>query len=187
MVLSLAALFLALGGTAIAAKHYLITSTSQIKPSVLRQLQGKRGPQGPAGANGANGANGSQGPAGPSNLSALTLVEGPKNFIGAGEVEGSEVFCPAGQHVVSGGGYQETGKPGLVDDQPERTNRIAWFVIGENSGTLGGTIQAYAYCSGAGQAVAASRNTAERKHANQAFHQALANLRRAHATEGPQN
>jgi hypothetical protein len=178
----LLALFFALGGTAIGAKHYLITSTSQIKPSVLKALQGKRGPQGPAGTNGANGANGAQGPAGPSNLSALTLVEGPKNFIGAGEIEGSEAFCPAGQHVVSGGGAQITGKPGLVDDQQE--SHTAWFVIGNNTGTLGGTIQAFAYCSGAGQAVAASRNTAERKHASQVFHQALTNLRRIHTTEG---
>ena len=32
------ALFFALGGTAIAARHYLVTSTSQIKPSVLSAL-----------------------------------------------------------------------------------------------------------------------------------------------------
>ena len=33
------ALFVALGGTSIAAQHYLITSTSQIKPSVLKKLE----------------------------------------------------------------------------------------------------------------------------------------------------
>ena len=53
------ALFFALGGSAYAAKKYLITSTSQIKPSVLAQLKGK------AGANGAPGTAGAQGPAGP--------------------------------------------------------------------------------------------------------------------------
>ena len=42
-VIASLALFFALGGTAIAAKHYLITSTSQIKPSVLKQLHGQEG------------------------------------------------------------------------------------------------------------------------------------------------
>ncbi len=42
-IISSLALFFALGGTAIAAQHYLITSTSQIKPSVLAKLKGKAG------------------------------------------------------------------------------------------------------------------------------------------------
>jgi hypothetical protein len=49
MVVALIALFVALGGTGIAARHYLITSTGQIKPSVLRVLRGRAGPQGPQG------------------------------------------------------------------------------------------------------------------------------------------
>ena len=58
------ALFFALGGSAIAANHYLITGTSQIKPSVLKALHGQAGAKGAKGATGANGAPGQPGPAG---------------------------------------------------------------------------------------------------------------------------
>jgi hypothetical protein len=40
-IIALAALFVALGGTAIAANRYIITSTSQIKPSVLKELRAR--------------------------------------------------------------------------------------------------------------------------------------------------
>jgi hypothetical protein len=56
------AVFFAMSGGAYAASHYLITSTKQISPKVLKSLTGKAGAPG---ANGANGAQGPQGPAGP--------------------------------------------------------------------------------------------------------------------------
>jgi hypothetical protein len=71
------ALFFAFGGTAIAAKHYLITSTSQIKPSVLAKLKGKAGKQGPAGATGATGAQGTPGAAGTQGLAGPEGPQGP--------------------------------------------------------------------------------------------------------------
>ena len=63
------ALVFAMAGGAAAASHYLITSTKQISPKVLKELKkpgakgatGATGPAGPAGANGANGANGAAG------------------------------------------------------------------------------------------------------------------------------
>ncbi len=60
-------LVFAMTGGAYAAKKYIITSTKQISPAVLKQLQGKtgsagipgaQGPAGPAGPAGTNGTNG---------------------------------------------------------------------------------------------------------------------------------
>jgi len=58
-VVATLALVFAMSGGAYAASKFLITSTKQIKPSVLAQLKGK------AGANGVAGAQGPAGPVGP--------------------------------------------------------------------------------------------------------------------------
>jgi hypothetical protein len=58
------ALVFSMTGGALAAGHYLITSTKQISPKVLKKLTGapgKTGPVGPAGAGGAAGAVGKEG------------------------------------------------------------------------------------------------------------------------------
>jgi hypothetical protein len=64
------ALVLALGaGTAFAAHHYMISSTKQIKPSVIKKLRGHRGAVGQAGVSGVTGPTGigSTGAMGPAN------------------------------------------------------------------------------------------------------------------------
>lgn len=72
--IALVALFFSLAGTGIAASRYLITSTSQIKPSVLKQLQGARGPQGPQG---------SQGPTGPQGFAGQQGLPGANGIANA--------------------------------------------------------------------------------------------------------
>jgi len=77
------ALVFAMTGGAYAAKHYIITSTRQISPKVLKQLKGSRGPAGPAGKQGAAGAI-----AGGVGVRSATLKAGDKN-------------CPAGGSVFA--------------------------------------------------------------------------------------
>ena len=45
LIVAGAALFVSVASTGAAATHYLITSTNQIKPSVLAQLRGRPGPR----------------------------------------------------------------------------------------------------------------------------------------------
>jgi Collagen triple helix repeat (20 copies) len=63
-VVATAALVFAMSGGALAATHYLVTSTKQIKPSVLSSLKGQRGAKGPAGERGSQGPQGEGGKAG---------------------------------------------------------------------------------------------------------------------------
>src|SRR5579875_1473139 len=84
-----AALFFSMGGVAIAAHHYLITSTKQISPKVLRKLHGRQGPPGasgptgPAGPAGLVGPPGLSGPPGPTGLTGALGPTGPVGPTGA--------------------------------------------------------------------------------------------------------
>jgi hypothetical protein len=70
----------AMTGGAYAAGKYLITSTKQISPKVLKQLQGKTGP---AGKDGAQGSQGPQGPAGPQGAAGEKGAAGAEGKAGA--------------------------------------------------------------------------------------------------------
>jgi hypothetical protein len=58
------ALFFAMSGGALAARHYLLNSTKQISPKVLRALKGNTGRPGPEGKAGQEGKAGKEGPEG---------------------------------------------------------------------------------------------------------------------------
>ncbi|HWY17921.1 MAG TPA: hypothetical protein VNY27_04330 [Solirubrobacteraceae bacterium] len=75
-VIATLALVLAMTGGALAAGHYLITSTKQISPKVLKALKGN------AGANGANGAAGAMGPQGTAGAQGPQGPQGPKGETG---------------------------------------------------------------------------------------------------------
>jgi hypothetical protein len=165
-IIAIVALFIALGGSAVAANRYLITKTSQIKPSVLSKLKGKAGatgPAGPAGTAGPGGPAGPQGPQGPQGpgggaaaLSALTTVVGPKvegTYNPSTETYGefSEARCPAGQKAVSGG-HDEI----LAEAVQSYKIGNTWSVIGVSVKTHNNIVQAFAYCAAEGQAASAA-------------------------------
>ena len=83
-VVSTLALVLAMSGGALAASRYLINSTKQISPRVLKQLRGARGETGASGRTGATGASGVEGKAGAEG------EPGPEGKPGGTGKEGSE-------------------------------------------------------------------------------------------------
>jgi len=149
-VISILALTFALGGTALAAKRYVITNAGQIKPSVIKKLEGQKGIQGP------RGPQGSAGPAGPSVLSALTTIDGFKVLIFPHEVGSSIATCPAGAHAVSGGGSAITGQANGLAVSMMSADHGNWFTVVGNTSAVTGETQAVVYCSTAGQAVTSS-------------------------------
>lgn len=106
MIVALIALFFALTGGAYAANKYVITSTKQIKPSVLAQIKGRDGTNGVNGANGASGTNGSPGAA------VTNGATGAKGDTGATGAQGP--MGPAGPQGVAGapGAQGPQGVPG---------------------------------------------------------------------------
>ena len=123
------ALVFAMTGGAYAAKKYLITSTAQISPKVLKSLQGKTGPVGPAGAAGA-GFQGPQGPAGPAGAKGETGPAGTKGTNGANGANGTTgATGPKGTTGSSGvtGSTGATGQTGFTETLPSgKTETGVW-------------------------------------------------------------
>ncbi len=140
-VIATLALVFAMTGGAYAAKKYLITSTKQISPSVLKSLQGKAGapgsngaqgpggPAGPAGPQGPGGSGGSEGKTGPAGTSVASSVE-PK---GVNCKEGGSKFSAAsGTTYACNGEKGKDGAPGpLLEALPAgKTLRGAFAAAG---------------------------------------------------------
>jgi hypothetical protein len=129
------ALVFAMSGGALAASKFIVTSTKQIKPSVLAQLKGKAGPagapgaagaQGPAGAKGENGAPGGKGADGTS----VTSAAEPK---GANCKEGGSKFtAAAGVTYACNGEKGAKGEPWTAGGTlPSEKTETGAYAFGE--------------------------------------------------------
>ncbi len=99
------ALVFSMTGGAMAANHYLISSTKQIKPSILKKLKGNAGAKGATGPQGPQGAQGGAGPAGPAG-SAVAFA----HILGA--TEPTKVLDSANSKNVTAAS-QSTAGPGV--------------------------------------------------------------------------
>jgi hypothetical protein len=138
------ALVFSMSGGALAASHYLINSTKQINPKVLKKLKGNSGKPGAPGAAGATGATGASGAPGPTGKEGSAGKEGKqgepgpllatlpsgKTLKGHYHVESGEgvpdagqgytyqfpLTAPASEHFLASGEKPTTECPGSVED-----------------------------------------------------------------------
>ena len=119
------ALVFAMTGGAYAAKKYLVTSTKQISPSVLKALQGKTGAVGAPGASGAQGAQGPAGTAGPAGSA------GAKGETGAAGAKGEKGATGAAGAPGAKGATGASGATGFTETLPSgKTETGTWAVAG---------------------------------------------------------
>ncbi len=167
-VISLIALFVALGGTTYAATGYI--KGTHIKPHsipknrltnrAIKGLKGDRGrtgargpigPQGPTGAQGNAGLQGTAGTPGAPGMSDYTVVTNT-NSVSANSI-GATAACPAGTKALGGGGevLSGTSSIGPFEDGsfPANGGWLVEYQMGV-SGNFSLSVKVYAICAKVG-------------------------------------
>jgi hypothetical protein len=118
-VIAIVALFVALGGSAVAANRYIITSPSQIKPGVISAV-----------------------------AKEARLVISPQTTINPGQTAGvAAANCAEDEHLVSGGYTEAELAPGayVLQDAPRGSH--GWTIVVNNQhGTGASIVQAEVLC-----------------------------------------
>jgi hypothetical protein len=140
------ALVFSMTGGALAAKHYLINSTKQINPKVIKALKGKTGPAGPQGIPGKEGIagkegkEGKQGEPGPliATLPSGKTERGAYGFAstrpsGAGFTPGTETsysiplsFTP-NVNIITVGGSPTASCPGTAENPTATAGNLCFY------------------------------------------------------------
>jgi hypothetical protein len=161
-VVATLALLFAMSGGALAAKHYLINSTRQVNPKVLKKLKGKpgktgavgpqgaSGPRGPAGLNGKDGTNGTNGANGNNGATKVTVRTATGPEVKEKELSTAAVECQPGEHMTGGGvDVTNTGFVVVLENYPNGGNQ--WVATVKNTATGAPTLlvaaKAYALCA----------------------------------------
>jgi hypothetical protein len=122
------ALFVAMGGTSLAASRYVISSTKQINPKVIKKLKGNSGPRGLAGPQGPQGPLGPQGPQGGQGAvgtvdtaNFFNRTESDGRYLGKGEqaADSAKLGGVAASGYTSGEGTQGGNWIEMLDKQKE--------------------------------------------------------------------
>jgi hypothetical protein len=151
LVAAIAALFFAMTGSAFAAEgssanasakkgksKYVITNLNQIKPNVVKQLEGPPGPQGPVGTAGSQGSQGSKGDAGAKGDTGAAGPVGPTGKTGPTGLTGppgSGATGPAGPIGPTG----DTGPIGLTGPIGPTGDTGPQGPTGDSGGPIGDT------------------------------------------------
>jgi hypothetical protein len=117
-VVATVALVFAMGGTAVAAHHYLINSVHQISPKVIKKLRGHDGANGLPGAPGAKGETGAPGAPGAKGEAGAPGAPGGKGEKGDPGVPGAAgAKGEKGEPGAAGtaGAKGEKGEPGTAN------------------------------------------------------------------------
>jgi hypothetical protein len=157
-IVALAALAIT-GGSAVAS-GWVITSTKQIKPSVLRQLHGARGPRGYTGADGGQGPQGAQGSAGIATVHDTQSAPAPYCASGGGacQVAQATATCPGGSYVVGGAASVST----IETHISTFAGPTSYAAVSDNASSFTGQLTATAICaSGPGLQSAVRRSASQ--------------------------